>query len=108
GLNRGQVQRIGDGLLVGIRRGAGGLGGPVDALQGRPDRAGFDQAAHQLSRVVRSRRTATRVLAAIGTLNALCASGRAGASSASAAARNTSWVAGAPRSSSSARVARQG
>jgi hypothetical protein len=31
-----QVQRIGDGLLVGVRRGAGGLGDRVDARQGCP------------------------------------------------------------------------
>src|SRR5699024_6413095 len=55
-----------------------------------------------------SESTVTRAPWAIGTLNSLPETGRACSSSAAAACRNTSRVAGAPISACSARRARQG
>src|SRR5699024_3442946 len=55
-----------------------------------------------------SESTVTRAPWAIGTLNSLPETGRACSSSAAAACRNTSRVAGAPISACSARWARQG
>src|SRR5258706_963192 len=110
-LHREDVGHALDGVLVGVFRRAGHLLHPVDAVERRADGARDELHLHGLffsSSSVRSSSVRTRTLRASGTLNALPGRGCASASSASAARPNISSFAGAPRSTASARPARQG
>src|SRR6185312_15527537 len=131
GLHGVQVERVLLGVFVGVGGQATDLGLAVDALQVLPggtalldghgcslvsDGPGVPGASPRFSGlpcsvpvpVASSSSTDVAVLQAMGILKALSRSGVACSSSASRAARMFSSVAAAPRSASSARVARQG
>src|SRR5205823_12789776 len=107
GLHGVRVRAVGERVLGGVGRGAGHLCRAVAPLAVGADLALLDD-GHGYLRSLKSRRTATIVLRASGTLNALASVGPAASSSASAAVRNASSVAGPPRSRASAVAARQG
>ena len=107
--HREDIGRSFDRILVGICCRAGDLRNPVETVERRAGRAGYEVIFHRcFSSPVKSSSVRTRVLRASGTLNALPGKGCASVNSASAARPNTSSVAGAPRSTASAFVARQG
>src|SRR6266849_7981282 len=107
-LHRERVRHAFDRVLEGVGRCAGDLLWTIDAVQRRAN-GSYGEVHHRFSSFsVRSSSVRTRTLRASGTLNALSRSGRASTSSAPAARRNVSSVAGAPRSAASALVARHG
>src|SRR5262249_42406464 len=110
-----------DCVLVGIFRSAGHLRRTIDSVPRDTDGAGgagrylhlkghacASSSAESVALSSSSSSVRTMTLRASGTLKALPGSGTASASSASAARRNDSSVAGAPRSAASAFQARHG
>src|SRR6266446_3578797 len=108
-LHREDVRDVVNRVFIGIFGRTGDLLSPVETAQRCADGARDELHLHGCtSSSVRSSSVRTRVLRASGTLNALPGRGCASANSASAARLNISSVAGAPRSTASAFVARQG
>src|SRR6185437_2617219 len=129
GLHRIQVRRTLNALLERVRRRSHDLDLAVHALEIGSDSVCLEHVAllsacaepfgpatavqnyagrfcHHCTPAVRPRKTMHNVLRAKGILNALCSSGLASVSSACAARRSVSSVAGAPRMMASARRAR--
>ena len=116
-LDREDIGHSFDRILVGVFGGARHFQRAIDPVpRGAHGAGGAERKLHikchgrVSSSAVSSRSSSvlTMTLRASGTLNALPGSGCASASSASAARRNVSSVAGAPRSTASALNARQG
>src|SRR5579864_9720215 len=108
-LDREDVRDVVNRVFIGIFCRTGDLLNPVETVERRAGRARYEVILHRcFSSSVRSSSVRTRTFLASGTLNALPGRGCASASSASAARPNISSVAGAPRSTASAFVARQG
>src|SRR5215472_2606199 len=105
-LDREQVERAGEAMLVGIGGRACDLLRPVPAVSGLANDPAFDDGGHRAS--ARSSSVRVMTLPASGTLYALSRNGTASASSAEAAARKLSSTAGRPRRASSAFAARHG
>src|SRR6266567_1991511 len=101
-LNRERIRHAFDRVLESICCRASDLLGTIDAVQ-RCAYGSYGETQHWSSSSMRSSSVRTRMLRASWTLNALSRSGRA-----SAAWRNVSSVASAPRSVTSACVARHG
>src|SRR5215472_4104697 len=91
-LDREQVERAGEAMLVGIGGRACDLLRPVPAVSGLANDPAFDDGGHRAS--ARSSSVRVMTLPASGTLYALSRNGTASASSAEAAARKLSSTAG--------------